>query len=347
MPTCGSQIAICDMPLRFDNYIGCAHNCEYCFARRNKGDGFLEILPGESASDLERYIDGKRDIRTNWIDWELPVHWGGMSDGFQPVERERKSSLSALEVFAHSQYPVVISTKGALIAEDPWRETLSRCKAVVQVSIVAPSFSVYELGVPSFWKRIEMLKAIKDSCERTIARIQPLRLEVLQEVVEITLPALASSGVHGVIVECLKSRDQYPGLTDKLGSDKVYPYRKVEGALNVIKETAHGLGLAFYSGENRFRSMGDSLNCCGTDGVEGFAPNRCNLNHLFYGGYHASELQKAKGTADSFAAIPQSAGAHQMLKTVSFEECVQECAKARPLQEQLGACSVMIQESLF
>ena len=33
---CGSQIAICDMPIHFDNYIGCSHMCEYCFVKRFK-----------------------------------------------------------------------------------------------------------------------------------------------------------------------------------------------------------------------------------------------------------------------------------------------------------------------
>lgn len=36
MIDCGSQIAICDMPIHFDNYIGCSHACEYCFAKRLK-----------------------------------------------------------------------------------------------------------------------------------------------------------------------------------------------------------------------------------------------------------------------------------------------------------------------
>ncbi len=32
MPTCGSQIVICDLPIRFDTYFGCTHQCKYCFA---------------------------------------------------------------------------------------------------------------------------------------------------------------------------------------------------------------------------------------------------------------------------------------------------------------------------
>ena len=31
--------------------------------------------------------------------------------------------------------------------------------------------------------------------------------------------------------------------------------------------------MKFYSGENRLRAMGDSMTCCGIDGLEGFKGN--------------------------------------------------------------------------
>ncbi len=31
MPECGSQVILCDLPVRMDTYKGCSHNCKYCF----------------------------------------------------------------------------------------------------------------------------------------------------------------------------------------------------------------------------------------------------------------------------------------------------------------------------
>ena len=36
MPRCGSQIALCDLPVRFDTYRACEHGCVYCFARAKR-----------------------------------------------------------------------------------------------------------------------------------------------------------------------------------------------------------------------------------------------------------------------------------------------------------------------
>lgn len=36
MPDCGSQVVLCDVPVRFDTYKGCSHLCKYCFVQRKK-----------------------------------------------------------------------------------------------------------------------------------------------------------------------------------------------------------------------------------------------------------------------------------------------------------------------
>lgn len=77
MVDCGSQVTICDMPIHFDNYVGCSHACEYCFVKR-KGKDISKIKPKiGSYNSLKRFIEGKRQINTNWCDWGIPIHWGG------------------------------------------------------------------------------------------------------------------------------------------------------------------------------------------------------------------------------------------------------------------------------
>ena len=34
---CGSQIVLCNLPIRFDTYVGCSHGCRYCFVQKKNG----------------------------------------------------------------------------------------------------------------------------------------------------------------------------------------------------------------------------------------------------------------------------------------------------------------------
>ena len=106
MPSCGSQIFLCDVPIRFDTYKGCSHNCKYCFVQRKKD--ISEIDKGETAKALLNFINGHRGKDLKWCDWNIPLHWGGMSDPFQPAEKRYRLSYECLKVFAETQYPFIV-----------------------------------------------------------------------------------------------------------------------------------------------------------------------------------------------------------------------------------------------
>lgn len=95
---CGSQIAICDMPIHFDNYVGCSHACEYCFVKRFKDIKKIKPVKG-SYNSLKSFTEGNRQRNTFWCDWDIPVHWGGMSDPFQPIEKIINRTLTAHIIF--------------------------------------------------------------------------------------------------------------------------------------------------------------------------------------------------------------------------------------------------------
>ena len=105
MPFCGSQVILCDVPVHFDTYVGCSHGCEYCFA--NKKQGQRQIKPYNALKKLENFINGKRYAETCWCDWDIPLHWGALSDPFQPAEKEHGISMKALRVFAEYFYPFI------------------------------------------------------------------------------------------------------------------------------------------------------------------------------------------------------------------------------------------------
>lgn len=326
MPECGSQCYICDLPVRFDTYQGCAHGCKYCFVYR-KTD-IQKIKVNETVQALENFVKGARNANTNWCDWKIPLHWGGMSDPFQPVEKQLHVSLECLKLLAKTKYPFVVSTKSILPMSEPYYSLFKECNCVFQVSMVSPTLvSRLELGAPSYDERLKMIEAMSKVCKRVVVRCQPYVLELHDEIKE-QIKNIAAAGAYGIVFEALKMQSRHKGLV-KLGADFVYPKAILLKKFLELKEECHKYGLVFLSGENRLRNLGDSLTCCGTEGLEGFEVHKYNFNHKFYDpeGFNCNSAAEQKGTARCFKAIKQDTIGENALRKMSFKEAVDLMAK--------------------
>lgn len=315
---------ICDVPLRFDTYEGCTHRCSYCFANRKDLHKNKKVVGDFSEKGLIDFVTGKRKKSLSWVDWKLPLHWGGMSDPFQPAEKHFGYSKRALQILADSQYPFVVSTKGKLIASDEYLELLSKCNCVVQISMLCSEFDKVEPGAPTFEERLIMLERVSKVAKRTIVRCQPYMTELLDQVVK-NIPRFKKAGAHGVIFEAMKFVKKQPGL-QRLGGDYVYPIDTLKAHFAILKQECHKAGLKFYSGENRLRAMGDSLCCCGFSDLDGFTPNTFNANHILLDktGKSVIETPAMSEPGSGFAAVH---AAHQepglgYLSEISFKQMV-------------------------
>lgn len=318
MPNCGTQCWLCDMPIRFDTYKGCTHGCKYCFVQRNGKYDISKVKKGEGEKALLDWIYGKRTKETNWCNWGIPLHWGGVSDPFQPCERFYRMSYNALKIFAETKYPFVVSTKGRIVAEPEYLELLKKCNCVVQISAVCSSYDKLEEGAPTFSERLEIAKKVSRNVKRLIIRIQPYMHEVYPEVYE-NLEKFKEAGAYGVIVEGMKFASKRPGLV-KVGGDYTYPKSIIVNDILKLKSRAHELGLCFFSGENRTRELGDSLCCCGVSDLPGFVVNEYNLNHLLHGDRpEVTNQMKKVGTASCFQALYQNTADSRRLRNESFE----------------------------
>lgn len=317
MPECGSQIVLCDLPIRFDTYKGCSHNCKYCFVQRKKDIDNIE--KGETAKSLINFIQGNRSQDTKWCDWNIPLHWGGVSDPFQPIEKRYKISLECLKVFAETQYPFVVSTKGKLVVEKEYLELISKCNCVVQISMICSKYDRLERGAPTFEERLEMVKLLSKNVKRVNIRIQPYMTEVFRDVKN-NIKRFAEAGAYGIIVEGMKFAKKKDGLV-KVGADFVYPKNILKEQFEQLKQEAHKYGLKFYVGENRLRSLGDDMCCCGIEGLENFKGNTYNLCHVLNNKeYKISSRMKEKDTAMCFRALDQTTLGGERLRGKTFED---------------------------
>lgn len=332
MPKCGSQITICDVPIRFDTYKGCSHNCKYCFTYRKYNINNIEI--DEGYESLKNFIDGKRNLQTNWCDWDIPIHWGGMSDPFQPVEKIKKNSLKCLELFASTKYPFIVSTKNTLPSEEPYYSLFKECNCVFQCSAVCPTLSKIELGAPHFEERLKMLEKMSKICKRVVVRCQPYMIQYHNEIKE-QIKRFAEAGVYGIIYEAIKMQTKVNGMV-KVGADFCYPKKQLELKFKELKAECHKYGLKFFAGENRLRPMGDSLCCCGCEGLEGFKVNKYNLNHYIYDKENCQPTEKMKnlvGGGMVFKALKQENVVVNVLERSSFKDIMDTVFKDKKIIE--------------
>lgn len=101
--SCGSQTVFCDLPIRYDTYSGCTHDCAYCFAR--KKTDLNKIKGANSTEQLKRFIRGERTSETSWCDWDIPLHWGECQTLFSRQKQRQ------VQVWKHSRYLLTADTR--------------------------------------------------------------------------------------------------------------------------------------------------------------------------------------------------------------------------------------------
>lgn len=101
-------------------YRGCVHACSYCYARP-----YHEYLGLNAGLDFETKIFVKHDAPALFREflsrdaWQPePVVFSGVTDCYQPAEREFRLTRQCLEVARECSQPISIVTKNALVLRD-------------------------------------------------------------------------------------------------------------------------------------------------------------------------------------------------------------------------------------
>lgn len=323
---CGTQCVGCDYPIHFDTYTGCSFACSYCFANE-KPDKNIVVPTHNAINALKLFISGKRTSETRFCDWNIPVHFGATSDPFQPLERTEKKTLECLELLAETKYPFIISTKGTLIAEEPYISLLSECECVVQISAACKEYDGIENGAPCFEERIKAIEKLSSKVKRVNVRIQPYLPRYFKEVKD-NLKTFADAGVYGITIEGFSTRRKAKRIDDMEwnGSRYQYPVDLLAEHFKEIRQAAHDCGLKFFCGETRLQFLGDDLTCCGTLGLDGFIPNKYNLPHMAYDENlpEPTETMKCPKTARPFRSVNQNTDWYNKVKEKSFAEMMED-----------------------
>ena len=322
-----SQFSFCGLPLRLDTYAGCALSCTYCFAR---------LRGGNSNTNRIRFADSKLIVKkfknaieqpdnTTGVVAELirnrtPIHLGGMSDPFQPIEKREKISLAILKYLCSINYPIVISTKSTLLSDNEYLDVLKSNKnTVVQFSFSTLVDDISRIVEPSSYLPSEILKCITKlsaSGIKTTVRWQPY-IPNVSESPEKFIPIIEATGIQHLGFEHLKlpvekNNPLWQKLTNKLSFDIREFYTKLESKTDgrelilpteykiktalLVKKELRNRNITFGSADNDIQYLSDNNCCCsGVDQFEGFENwNKFQIAHA---------VKKSKGENITFDLI--------------------------------------------
>ena len=156
-----------DIPFRFsiNPYRGCEHGCAYCYARPTH-----ETLGMNAGIDFETKVLVKHDAvallrkELNHPRWQpQPIMMSGVTDCYQPAERQFKLTRGILEVLLEARQPVCLITKNALILRD-----LDLLAALAEKNLVSVALSVTTLHA-------ELARKLEPRTASPAARLRAIR----------------------------------------------------------------------------------------------------------------------------------------------------------------------------
>lgn len=297
-----SQFSFCGLPFRLDTYAGCAFSCCYCFARIRGGNiksKKLRIANPESIITRFRNAQHsnaeKKGIITEYIQRRMPVHFGGMSDPFQSIEKNFKVSLTVLQYLAEINYPVIISTKSTLVGEEPYLSLLKSYPNILiqfSFSTLNSKFSeILEPNVPSPNNLLKTIEKLSSNNIKTSIRWQPY-IPFLSEKPKDFISKISHTGAIHLGFEHLKfpleNNNPLQSKIQKITSIDLLDYYKKEGSkcdgrefilpsktkkdiILQVKEETNKIGMTFGAADNEFQYLSDTDCCCsGVDQLDGF-----------------------------------------------------------------------------
>lgn len=178
-----------DLPFRYslNPYRGCAHGCSYCYARPTH-----QYLGFSAGLDFESKIIVKRmaaDLLRQFLarpQWHpQPIMLSGVTDPYQPGERQFQVTRQCLQVALEFGQPVMLITKNSLLTRD-----LDFIAELARRQLVSVAISITTLDQ-------SLTKSLEPRTSTPQARLRAIR-------------ELSSAGVP----VCVMAAPLIPGLTD-------------------------------------------------------------------------------------------------------------------------------------
>ncbi len=183
----------CPFALALNTYMGCEHNCLYCFVKNTYGyNGMFtsdeDKIVRASIEDIKKqFYDGlystKNNVTANLIRKKMPIKIGISTDPLQKIDLKYRVTYNSLQLLNEEQYPFIMITKGDLAKRDEYAELIAKTPSIYFQTITTfdkDLMSRMEPNAPTLDDRIQSLQNIndKDKQANTQIRIEPMMLGI-------------------------------------------------------------------------------------------------------------------------------------------------------------------------
>ena len=194
----GNEGSRCHYNTRLDTYgCGCQHNCGYCYARSLLDFRKLWNAASPSVADIGKI---RRVVKTKLKAGDI-VRLGGMTDCFQPIEKQCRTTLQTIKALNEEGIGYLIVTKNDLVAADEYIDEMDKDLAHIQVSITCTDDVIsrrIEPGAPTPPARIKAVEKLFDEGFDVSVRLSPY----IPEIVDINV--VNSIRCNKILVEFLR-----------------------------------------------------------------------------------------------------------------------------------------------
>ena len=208
----------------YNPYVGCTHNCKYCYAH------FMKRFTGHDNDVWGKFLDYKENaievlskeiVKTNVED---SIFIASVTDCYQPVESKLELTRKSLEIFKEYNSNVSILTKSDLVVRDiDILKDMKNVEVGISIGILNDEYAkILEPGATLPSKRIEALKKLYDAGITTYVFIGPIIPGISD--IESTILAVKDY-VHFIMAEAINSSGAdkqvfIPELNKIFGEDK-------------------------------------------------------------------------------------------------------------------------------
>jgi DNA repair photolyase len=298
IPKTGHELVTCHYPLRIDTYSSCYHDCEYCYAKSMLTDRNLWTPDDIRIADIkeiinkfESFLDGRgTSVIAKAIKNRIPARLGGLTDCFQPIEKQKGVTLQLIKYLNSINYPYLIVTKSDLITDHTYLKELRRDLAYVQITVTTLNkkrAKQLEPKAPPPARRIKALKDLNAAGIYCAGRVSPIIPNVTEVDCFALIDALERIEVPHIIFEFFRGNQKMirriadsTGINvsplQKRGVYYRFPLREKEISYGKIADRMKGSKTAFTicsDGDPVPFSINSTVNCCGADKIKKMIPH--------------------------------------------------------------------------
>jgi len=273
-----SKLCTCPFKYSFSPYVGCSHNCLYCYASSYIPRFFEARVKKDVIKQLNKEISKIKQNKYLTI--------ANSNDPYQPLEEKLKLTRKSLKIFSNYNFKIMILTKSNLVVRD--LDILKKARVAVSITITTldgEKAKRLEPNAPLPEKRLDAIKYLSKNGIPTIARIDPIIPFINDSEIDELVRAVVEAGAKHIVSSTYKVKldnwkrmeKEFPEEMKKLRNLYFVKGERINGYYYLPVEYRYQLmkGIA-----ERIKEFGITFAVCREGFLKLNSANICDGSHL-------------------------------------------------------------------